>query len=38
VIGTAVQAPQPLAIGDVNVMAVSVAACGLVLMARAFGL
>lgn len=34
VVATAVRAPQPLQIGDVNVMAASVGACGVVLAAR----
>ncbi|MCA1646329.1 MAG: hypothetical protein LC797_13020 [Chloroflexi bacterium] len=38
VVGTAVNAPEPLKIGDVNVMATSVAACSVVLVARLRGL
>jgi uncharacterized membrane protein len=34
VVGAALQAPQPLQIGDVNVMAASVGACSVVLAAR----
>ncbi len=34
VVAAAVQAPQPLQIGDVNVMAASLGACGVVLAAR----
>ena len=38
VAGTAIQAPEPLKIGDVNVMAASVGACSVVLTARLRGL
>ena len=38
VVGTAIQAPQPLTIGDLNVLAASVGASSVVLSARAFGL
>jgi hypothetical protein len=36
VVGTAVSLPNPLSIGDVNVLAASVAACSPVLAARVF--
>src|SRR5690349_19536678 len=38
VVGMAVTLPRPLLIGDVNVLAVSLGACGLVLAARLWGL
>ncbi len=38
VVGTALNAPEPLKIGDVNVMAASLAACSVVLVARLRGL
>ena len=38
VVGTAIQAPEPLNIGDVNVLAASVGACSVVLAARLRGL
>ena len=38
VVATAIQAPEPLKIGDLNVMAASVAACSVVLVARLRGL
>ena len=38
VVGTAIQAPEPLKIGDVNVLAASVGACSVVLTARLRGL
>jgi uncharacterized membrane protein len=38
VVGTAVQAPEPLKIGDVNVLATSLGACSVVLLARLRGL
>ncbi|MBV9326994.1 MAG: hypothetical protein JO352_24835 [Chloroflexi bacterium] len=38
VVGTAVSAPNPLAIGDLNVLAASVGACAVVLLARVWGL
>jgi uncharacterized membrane protein len=38
VVGAAVQAPVPLSIGDLNVMAASVGACTVVLGARLGGL
>jgi hypothetical protein len=38
VVGTAVQAPEPLKIGDVNVLTTSLGACCVVLGARAGGL
>ena len=38
VVGTALQAPAPLQIGDVNVIAASVGACSVVLVARLRGL
>jgi hypothetical protein len=38
VVGTAMSAPNPVAIGDVNVLAASAAACGVVLLARVWGL
>ena len=38
VVGMAVPAPNPLAIGDVNVLAASASACGVVLLARLWGL
>jgi len=38
VVGSAVQVPEPLKIGDVNVMAVSAGAWGVVLAARLRGL
>ena len=38
VVGAAVQAPQPLLIGDLNVLAASVGACSVVLAARLTGL
>jgi hypothetical protein len=38
VVGMAVPLPQPLTIGDVNVLVVSVGACGVVLAARVWGL
>src|SRR5258708_693716 len=37
VVGTAVRLPNPLNIGDVNVCAASLGACGLVLAARVVG-
>ena len=38
VVGTAVPLPRPLSIGDVNVLATSLGACGVVLAARCWGL
>jgi uncharacterized membrane protein len=38
VVGAAVGAPEPLKIGDVNVLAVSVSACATVVAARVWGL
>jgi hypothetical protein len=38
VVGMAVPLPRPLAIGDVNVLVVSLGACGMVLAARFRGL
>lgn len=38
VVGAAVGAPDPLSIGEVNVLVASVAACGVVLLARVWGL
>jgi uncharacterized membrane protein len=38
VVGTAVQVPEPLRIGEVNVLAVSVGSCSVVLLARLRGL
>lgn len=38
VVGTAISAPDPLAIGEVNVLVASLAACGVVLAARVWGL
>jgi uncharacterized membrane protein len=38
VVGAAVQAPGPLMIGDLNVLATSVGACAVVLAARLVGL
>ncbi len=38
VVGAAVNAPEPLKIGDLNVLAASVGACGVALAARARGL
>jgi uncharacterized membrane protein len=38
VVGTAIQAPEPLKIGDLNVLAASFGACGVVLVARLRGL
>jgi hypothetical protein len=38
VVATAIQAPEPLKIGDLNVMAASLAACSVVLVARLRGL
>lgn len=38
VVGTAVHAPEPLKIGDLNVMVASLGACGVVLTARVRGL
>jgi hypothetical protein len=38
VVGAAISAPNPLAIGDVNVLVASAAACGVVLLARLWGL
>jgi hypothetical protein len=38
VVGTAVHAPEPLKIGDLNVMVASLGACGVVLAARVRGL
>jgi hypothetical protein len=38
VVSAAVQAPIPLSIGDLNVVAASLGACGVVLAARATGL
>jgi uncharacterized membrane protein len=38
VVGTAVPAPRPLSIGDVNVLVTSLGACGVVLAARCWGL
>ena len=38
VVGAAVLAPNPLSIGDVNVLAASLAACAVVLLARLCGL
>jgi hypothetical protein len=38
VVGMTVSAPNPLAIGDVNVLAASVGACAVVLLARLRGL
>jgi hypothetical protein len=37
VVATAVHLPEPLTIGDVNVLAASAAACGVVLVARRWG-
>jgi len=37
VVGMAVSAPNPVPIGDLNLLAVSVGACGAVGLARAFG-
>jgi hypothetical protein len=37
VVGTALSLPDPLPIGDVNVLAVSLAACGVVLVGRVCG-
>ena len=38
VVGSAVGAPQPLMIGDLNVLTASVGACGVLLSARLSGL
>src|SRR5882672_4164117 len=38
VVGMAIPAPEPLKIGDVNVLAASLGACGVVLTARLRGL
>ena len=38
VVGSAIQAPNPLSIGDVNVVAASVGACSVVVVARLRGL
>jgi uncharacterized membrane protein len=38
VVGAAVQAPEPLKIGDLNVLAASAGACSVVLSARLAGL
>ena len=38
VVGTALSVPNPLAIGDVNVVAASLGACAVVLLARLCGL
>lgn len=38
IVGTAASAPDPLAIGDLNVLAASVSACLVVLVARLWGL
>src|SRR3979411_2849509 len=38
VVATALQAPEPLKIGDLNVIAASLAACSVVLVARLRGL
>jgi hypothetical protein len=38
VVGNAISAPNPLAIGDLNVLAASVAASAVVLLARLWGL
>jgi uncharacterized membrane protein len=38
VVSTAIQAPEPLKIGDVNVLATSLGACCVVLIARLRGL
>jgi hypothetical protein len=38
VVGAAVQAPEPLKIGDLNVLAASAGACSVVLTARLTGL
>ncbi len=38
VVGTVVQVPEPLKIGDVNVLATSLGACSVVLVARLRGL
>src|SRR6266851_5138246 len=38
VVGTTIQAPEPLKIGDVNVLAASLGACSVVLTARLRGL
>lgn len=38
VVGAAIQAPEPLKIGDLNVLAASVAACSVVVVARVAGL
>jgi hypothetical protein len=38
VVGTAVQLPEPLKIGDLNVLAASLGACGVVVAARLRGL
>jgi hypothetical protein len=38
VVGVAIAAPQPLMVGDLNVLTASVGACGVVLAARLGGL
>jgi hypothetical protein len=38
VVGMAASAPNPLAIGDLNVLAASISACAVVLVARLWGL
>jgi hypothetical protein len=38
VVGTAIQAPEPIKIGDLNVMVASLGACAVVLGARLGGL
>jgi hypothetical protein len=38
VVSTAVSAPNPLPIGDLNVLAASLGACAIVLLARLWGL
>ena len=38
VVGAAIQAPEPLKIGDVNVLAASLGACSVVIVARLRGL
>ncbi len=37
VVGSGVSAPNPVPIGDLNLLVVSVGACGAVALARAFG-
>jgi hypothetical protein len=38
IVSVALSAPNPLAIGDLNVLAASVAACAVVILARLWGL